>query len=91
MLPFTPRPCSISVCSDLETTSRLASSIAFGAYRCMKRSPSFSDGVAALTTASLGYEDATRVHRRRVALHELHVNERHSGTKAMAMPSPVQA
>ena len=36
----TPRPSSISVCSARETTSREASSIAFGAYLAMKRSPS---------------------------------------------------
>ena len=38
--PLTPRPSSISVCSERETTSREASSSAFGAYRFMKRSPS---------------------------------------------------
>ncbi len=35
-----PRPSSISVCSARETTSREASSILFGAYFSMKRSPS---------------------------------------------------
>src|SRR5947199_392649 len=39
-LPSTPRPSSISVCSAREITSRLASSIALGAYRFRKRSPS---------------------------------------------------
>ena len=34
-----PRPSLISVCSARETTSRLASSILFGAYFSMKRSP----------------------------------------------------
>ncbi len=40
--PFwpTPRPSLISVCSARETTSREASSILFGAYFSMKRSPS---------------------------------------------------
>ena len=37
--PFSPRPSSISVVSERETTSREASSIAFGAYFAMKRSP----------------------------------------------------
>ena len=36
----TPRPSLISVCSARETTSREASSILFGAYFSMKRSPS---------------------------------------------------
>ena len=39
-VPSTPRPSSISVCSAREITSRLASSIAFGAYFFRKRSPS---------------------------------------------------
>ena len=34
-----PRPSLISVCSARETTSREASSILFGAYFSMKRSP----------------------------------------------------
>ena len=34
-----PRPSLISVCSERETTSREASSILFGAYFSMKRSP----------------------------------------------------
>ena len=38
--PLMPRPASISVCSERETTSRDASSSAFGAYFFMKRSPS---------------------------------------------------
>ncbi len=38
--PLTPRPSSISVISERDTTSRDASSIAFGAYFAMKRSPS---------------------------------------------------
>ena len=38
--PLMPRPSSISVCSERETTSREASSSAFGAYFFMKRSPS---------------------------------------------------
>ena len=38
--PLRPRPASISVVSERETTSREASSSAFGAYRFMKRSPS---------------------------------------------------
>jgi len=39
MQPSMPRPSLISVCSARETTSRLASSIMFGAYFSMKRSP----------------------------------------------------
>ena len=38
--PLMPLPSSISVCSERETTSREASSIAFGAYFFMNRSPS---------------------------------------------------
>ena len=53
-----PRPSLISVCSARETTSREASSILFGAYFSMKRSPSALQQVRALAAGALGDQEA---------------------------------
>ena len=85
-MPSTPRPSSISVCSAREITSRLASSIAFGAYRFEKALAHRVEQVRALAATALGDEHARRRQRRRVELHHLHVLQRYADVQRLSHP-----
>ena len=70
-----PRPSLISVCSARETTSREASSILFGAYFSMKRSPFALSRWAPSPRAPSVIRKPLPGQRRRVVLDHLHVHQ----------------
>ena len=81
-----PRPSSISVCSERETTSRRREVLR---GRRVAHHEALALGVAqdpALAAAALGDQDPARVHRRRVELHELDVLQRQPGAQRHRHP-----